>query len=158
MTAYVYSTRKPTREVLIAGITPITIGTLEYAYKPMNTWPGDTYHAQNMRMQGRVASQSHTAAVHHIETTGVRVFAYGGIEDGAPVYEFEGDLVPSYFYDDNGVPNAKQIGTLYKVGRKWTIETTCPSHIFRDATTFGGDALKICKRCDWHTTPVREAA
>lgn len=158
MSAYVFSTRKPTREVLLAGITPITIGTIEYAYKPMHTWPGDRFHASNMRMQGRVASQSHKAAVHHIETTGVRTFAFGGIEDGSQVWEFEGDLVPSYFFDDDGVPNAKLVGTLYKVGRTWTIERSCPEHKMREVTTFAGEKFQSCTRCDHQTTPVAVAA
>jgi hypothetical protein len=155
MGSYVYSTRKPTREVLMDGIVPVTIGTFEYAYKPVRTYPGDGHHAANTRRVGRVASQSHKAAAHHIKVTGVRHFAMGGIVDGAPVYKVQGDLVPSYFYDDSfGGLHADVVGRLYKVGRIWTIEKKCPQHHLTMGGIVDGEPFEICTRCDYQRRSV----
>jgi hypothetical protein len=149
MGTYIYSTRKPTKEILIAGITPVTVFTIEYAYKPLHTWKGDRGHAANMRMQGRVASQSLAAKHHHIEQ-GHNIVVWGGFEEGNPVYRIEDGLIPSTVNDrgDFGARcGTEYIGTLYKVAGRWTIEQNCPGHNWNYKVTKGNDAAKMCMRC-----------
>jgi hypothetical protein len=149
MGTYVYSTRKPTREILLAGITPVTVFTIEYAYKPLRTWAGDRGHAANMRREGKTASQSHAAAKYHTEQ-GHEFAVWGGFEDGNPVYRIENGLIPSTVYDtiDFGARcGAEYIGKLYKVNGRWTIEKECPKHDWNYECTKGNSPAKMCRRC-----------
>ena len=146
MSSYIYSTRKPTREILLAGITPITVFQIKYAYKPLFTYSGERYHAANMRMQGRTASQGRAAAEYHIEQ-GNRVFVWGDFEEGDPVYRVRGDLVPPTMHDRAEPPHSDKIGTLFKVGGRWTIEQECPGHRWHYNASRGGEPAKACLRC-----------
>lgn len=142
----IYSTRKPTREILLAGITPITVFQVKYAYKPMHTWPGDRYHAANMRLEGRTASLARAAAEYHIEQ-GNRFFVWGDFEDGDQVFRVKGDLVPSTMHDRAHPPHSEQIGMLFKVNGRWTIEYDCPKHDWNYECTKGNSPAKMCRRC-----------
>lgn len=146
MSTCIYSTRKPTREILYMGITPMTVFQVKYAYQPSHTYAGDRYHAANMRMMGRTASQSRAAAEYHIEQ-GNRVFVWGDFEEGDQVFRVTGDLVPSTMHDHAHPPHSEQIGMLFKVGGRWTIEHDCPGHKWNYDASRGGDPAKACMRC-----------
>ena len=146
MGTLIYSTRKPTREILLAGITPITVFQVKYAYQPTRTWPGDRYHAANMRLEGRTASLAHAAAVYHIEQ-GNRVFVWGDFEEGDQVFRVKGDLVPSTMHDRAHPPHSEQIGMLFKVNGRWTIEYDCPGHNWNYNASRGDEPAKSCTRC-----------
>ena len=146
MGTYIYSTRKPTREILYMGLTPMTVFTVEYAHKPLRTYPGEYGHAANMRLEGRTASLARAAAEYHIEQ-GNRVFVWGSFEEGAPVYRVKGDLVPTTMHDRAEPPHSEQIGTLFKVGGRWTIEQDCPGHTWNYKASRGGEPAKACLRC-----------
>ncbi len=142
----IYSTRKPTKEILYMGITPMTVFNVKYAFKPLRTWPGDRYHAANMRLEGRTASQARAAAEYHIEQ-GNRVFVWGDFEEGAQVFRVKGDLVPTTMHDRAHPPHSELIGTLFKVGGRWTIEQDCPGHSWNYNASRGDEPAKSCTRC-----------
>lgn len=146
MSTCIYSTRKPTREILLAGITPITVFQVKYAYQPMHTWPGDRYHAASMRLEGRTASLARTAAEYHIEQ-GNRVFVWGNFEEGAEVFRVKDDLVPSTMHDHAYPPHSEKIGMIFKVDGRWTIEQSCPHHHWSFASSRGNEPAKFCTRC-----------
>lgn len=142
----VYSTRKPTKEVLFMGITPMTVFTMQDAYRARGPWPGNPDYAPYMRIVGRTASLAKTAAEHHIRE-GNRVFVYGAFEEGGVVYEVEGDLVPHSCYSSQEPANCKKIGYIFKVGGRWTIEKTCPGHDWNYKASRGDEPAKACTRC-----------
>ncbi len=150
MSTSVYSTRKPTKEILYMGITPMTVFTIEFAYQPTRTWPGDHYHAANMRMEGRVAAQALVAAEHHAGQ-GNNVAVWDGFKEGAPVYRFENGLIPSTVYDTPVLDvrcGTELIGHIYKVGGRWTIEQDCPKHDWNyEGCWRGNEPAKSCTRC-----------
>jgi hypothetical protein len=119
---------------------------VKYAYKPMHTWSGDRYHAANMRLEGRTASLARAAAEHHIKQ-GNRFFVWGDFEEGDQVFQVKGDLVPSTMHDRAHPPHSEQIGMLFKVNGRWTIEQSCPSHRWHYDASRGGEPAKACLRC-----------
>jgi hypothetical protein len=103
-----------------------------------------------MRMEGRVATQSHNAAKYHIEQGHVYA-AFGGFEEGNIVYKIPGWMIPSTMYDDDDInarlPGIEIVGKLFKVGGKWTIEQKCPDHRWNYNASRGNNRAKSCTRC-----------
>lgn len=164
MGIYIYSLRKKSKECDLMGIIPVNVISMEYAYKNSQIWPRDPGHRAYMAAVGRTASLSQAAWRHHIKAakaehgTANRPFfvVWGGFKEGNPVYETDPGVLPSTQDDTMNLRNAKVIGRLFKVGRRWSIEQDCPDHDWQyDGISKGdfrapGDRMlpaRTCKRC-----------
>lgn len=163
MGVYIYSLRKKSKECDLQGITPVKVISFDYAYKIFGGWePSREYKA----LVGRTEANADRAAQHHLDHalnewgTFDRPFyvVWGGFEEGNPVYETEPGYLPTTQDDTRALLNAKIIGTLFKVGRRWVIQEKCPDHKWKyDGVAMGDFRLsggwrsmipaRSCQRC-----------
>lgn len=139
MGTYVYSLRKQSREVNLMGITPVLVAAMDYAYKECHAFePGKAYKmlvARTSANAERAADALCAKAEELHGTSDIHFYiAWGGFEEGSPVYKcLDRGRVPECVFDTtfggaNTTPRVELVGYLFKVGRRWTIEQECPGH------------------------------
>lgn len=132
MGSYVYTLRKSTKEVLVDGIYPVPLLSMDFAFKPYYGWEFEKNPTtRNWNRQLRMADN---AAIFHrderIKQTGSSknkfYISSCGYTEGARVFLIdldEDDILPAAVYDDSYFDrDLNWVGVLKKVGRKWYIE------------------------------------